>query len=187
MAVFTINVPDDLSTLDLEGARQLLTQLDSHITPLFAVRARVEAMALASERLAEVAEAFLDARDGTQPASGEVADWPAYRQPAGAHDAYPAGRVIRWTDGRLYRATRTGVAHTPVKSPTDWTDVTKDLTGTTPPKQPSADPWSPTASYKVDALVSYDGKVWRCKIAHDHTQQGQWKPGAAWTVWELVG
>lgn len=183
----SLTIPDDLSSLDATGALELLEQLDAHVSPLWTIRDRLETMANAPVKADEIAAKFLDARDGPQPTSGEVADWPAYRQPSGAHDAYPAGRVIRWTDGHLYAAARTGVAHSPADAPSEWTDVTEELTGAAPPPVPTTPPWSPTATYKYGDPVSYEGKVWKCISAHGPEQQGQWKPGAAWTVWELVG
>lgn len=183
---FAIEVPDDLSALSSDEATALKIALDQHIGPLVVARKRVAAIADISGRLAAIAGDYLDARDGPQPLSGKVADWPAWRQPTGAHDAYPSGRVIRWTDGHLYRATRSGVVHTPAESITDWADVTDELAGTTPPPTPEADPWDATATYKYGALVAHNGKTWRCISAHGPEQQGQWKPGAAWTVWELV-
>ena len=187
MSTHTITVPDDLSVLDPDSAQTLLAQIDDHIEPLWAVRARVEQIAQAPAKAADLATTYLDARDGAQPTEGAVADWPTYRPPTGAHDAYPAGRVIRWTDGRLYRAVRSSVAHSPAEYPADWTDVTDELTGTAPPDPaPSAPAWSATATYHVGDLVSKGGQTYRCLIAHGAEQQGTWPPGAAWTVWELV-
>ena len=185
MSTHTITVPDDLSGLDPDTAQALLAQIDDHVEPLWAVRARVEQIAQAPAKAADLAAAFLDARDGTQPDTGHPVDWPPYRQPTGAHDAYPVGRVIRWTDGRLYRAVRSGVAHSPAEYPADWTDVTDDLTGVDPPDTPTAAEWSAAASYAVGDLVSRGGAVYRCLIAHGAEYAGTWGPPAT-GVWESV-
>ncbi len=47
MSTHTITVPDDLSGLDPDSAQTLLAQIDDHIEPLWAVRARVEQIAQA--------------------------------------------------------------------------------------------------------------------------------------------
>ena len=51
---------------------------------------------------------YLDARDGTHPTEqaetlADVAAWPVWVQPTGAHDAYPAGRIIQH-GGTLWRS-----------------------------------------------------------------------------------
>ena len=190
MSTHTITVPDDLSGLDPDTAQTLLAQIDDHIEPLWAVRARVEQIAQAPAKAADLAAAFLDARDGTQPDTGHPVDWPPYRQPTGAHDAYPVGRVIRWTDGRLYRAVRSGVAHSPAEYPAGWTDVTAELTGVDPPEAPvvTADPWSPDMAYAAGVEVSFGGHTYRSKAPIAAGQYGAMTPDnpVLWAVWELV-
>ena len=125
-----IRLPDDWTVVaDPAGLR---TEIDSAMSALGQARLRLTTLIETPAQVAEISSAYLDARDGTPQDTGQARDWPAYRQPTGARDAYPVGRVIRWTDGRLYRAGRSGVAHFPAES-ADWTDVTDDLTGVDPP------------------------------------------------------
>ena len=59
MSTHTITVPDDLSGLDPDTAQTLLAQIDDHIEPLWAVRARVEQIAQAPAKAADLAAAFM--------------------------------------------------------------------------------------------------------------------------------
>ena len=180
-----IDLPDDWTAIADPSA--LRTQVDAAMVTLGQARLRLTTLIDIPAQVAEIGAAYLNARDGIPPDIGQASDWPAYRQPTGAHDAYPAGRVIRWTDDRLYRAVRSGVVHTPAEYPPDWSDVTEALVGTAPPDPaPSAPAWLATATYRVGDLVSKGGQIYRCLIAHGAEQQGTWPPGAAWTVWGLV-
>ena len=181
----TLTLPDDLAGLDEAGLRQTLADIDGLLTTLLPVRTRCATLIETPAQVAEINSAYLDARDGTPPDTGQASDWPAYRQPTGAHDAYPAGRAIRWADGRLYRAVRSGVAHSPAEYPADWADVTAELTGVAPPETPTAAEWSIITAYEVDDLVTYEGLVYRCIRAHGTEYRGTWRPPAT-GVWELA-
>ena len=178
-----IDLPDDWTAIADPSA--LRTQVDAAMVTLGQARLRLTTLIDIPAQVAEISSAYLNARDGIPPDTGQASDWPAYRQPTGAHDAYPAGRVIRWNDGRLCRAARSGVAHSPAEYPADWTDVTDELTGVAPPETPTAEPWSASASYAVGDLVSRGGVVYRCLIAHGAEYAGTWGPPAT-GVWELV-
>lgn len=178
-----IDLPDDWTAVaDPAGLR---TQIDAAMSTLGQARLRLTTLIETPAQVEQASATYLDARDGTQPNTGQAGDWPAFRQPTGAHDAYPAGQVIRWTDGRLYRAVRSGVAHSPAEYPADWTDVTDKLTGTIPPETPTAAEWSASGSYAPGDLVSRGGIVYRCLIAHGAEYAGTWGPPAT-GVWELV-
>lgn len=185
MTVISVEIPDDLTDLPAEAAVTLGDEISRVITQLLDVQSRLTVLTTAAAAVEALQSEYLDARDGTQPDTGQASDWPAYRQPTGAHDAYPAGRVIRWNDGHLYRAARSGVAHSPAEHPADWTDVTDELTGVDPPETPTAAEWSAAASYAVGDLVSRGGVVYRCLIAHGAEYAGTWGPPAT-GVWELV-
>ena len=178
-----IDLPDDWTAIADPSA--LRTQVDAAMVTLGQARLRLTTLIDIPAQVAEISSAYLNARDGIPPDTGKASDWPAYRQPTGAHDAYPAGRVISWNDGRLCRAVRSGVAHSPAECPADWTDVTDELTGVDPPETPTAEPWSASASYAVGDLVSRGGVVYRCLIAHGAEYAGTWGPPAT-GVWELV-
>lgn len=160
----TLTLPDNLASLDEAGLRQTLADIDGLLTAVLPVRTRCATLIETPAQVAEISSAYLDARDGTPPDTDQASDWPAYRQPTGAHDAHPAGRAIRWTDGRLHRAVRSGVAHFPAEYPADWTAA---------------------ASYAVGDLVSRGGAVYRCLIAHGAEYAGTWGPPAT-GVWESV-
>ena len=56
--------------------------------------------------------------------------------------------------------------------------------GTHPPDY--VGPWDPARRYEVGDVVEYGGTYYRCEIGHGAEQQGQWRPGAAPTVWTVV-
>ena len=69
---------------------------------------RRQTLAEAKTRTTEIAAAYLDARDGTQPSESsetlaDISAWPAWVQPTGAHDAYPAGWIVEH-GGVLYQS-----------------------------------------------------------------------------------
>ena len=183
-----IHLPDDWTAVaDPAGLR---TEIDAAMSTLGQARLRLTTLIDTPAAVEQISATYLDARDGTPPDTGQARDWPAYRQPTGAHDAYPAGRVIRWTDGRLYRAVRLGVAHSPAEYPADWTDVTDKLTGVDPPEAPvvTADPWSPDMAYAAGVEVSFGGHTYRSKVPIAAGQYGAMTPDnpVLWAVWELV-
>jgi len=48
---------------------------------------------------------------------------------------------------------------------------------------PSATPWAPNTAYAVNALVSYNGKVYKC--IQNHTSLPGWEPGNVPALWQL--
>lgn len=117
------------------------------------------------------------------PADGAPAP---YRQPTGAHDAYRLGERITWTDGRVYAATRNGVAHSPTESPRDWELVAAE-TGPDPEPEPEPDPeptpepahpaWAPGVAYTRGQHVTHNGVTYR--IGQAHTSQAHFPPSGA--------
>ena len=185
--IWSVDVPEDLAGLGAEDAAGLLAAVEEHLVAVGEIRDRLRVLVDTPPRVVAEQSAFLDARDGVAPAAGaDVGAWPEYRQPAGAHDAYPAGRVVRWL-GRLYRATRDGVAHSPVVS-SDWVDVTYELAGSEPEPEPVASrgEWDPAATYAIGDTVTRGGVMYRCRVPHGAEYQGTWAPGVAWGVWELA-
>ena len=107
-----------------EKAGELINELDEHIAQMNNLLQQLYSIHLAPRRIEEIGNEVLDFRDGTPPEKGSaVEEWPSFIQPEGVHNAYTQGRVIQW-NGKLMRATRTGVVHTPDESPSDWEDVT---------------------------------------------------------------
>ena len=184
MSTHTITVPDDLSGLDPDSAQTLLAQIDDHIEPLWAVRARVEQIAQAPAKAAAHNAAFLTARDGTVPevaVGAEISAWPAWVQPLGAGlGVYRAGDV-RQHNGKLWRSTVDNNVWEPGVS--QWADITAELS---PPATTPA-PWSPDVGYEAGEEVTYGGHVYRCKVTHLAGQYATPPDNPVlWAVWELV-
>ena len=185
MSTHTITVPDDLSGLNPDSAQTLLAQIDDHIEPLWAVRARVEQIAQAPAKAADLAATFLDARDGTVPeveVGADISAWPAWVQPLGAGlGVYRVGDV-RQRNGKLWRSTVDNNVWEPGVS--QWTDITAELSP--PPATPA--PWSPDVGYEAGEEATYGGHVYRCKVTHLAGQYGAMTPDnpVLWAVWELV-
>ena len=149
---------------------------------------RRQTLAEAETRTTEIADAYLDARDGTQPDEttetlADVAAWPAWVQPTGAHDAYPAGRIVQH-GGVLYQSLiaanvwEPGVEGVPSGL---WETVT---TAGDPPTTPDAPEWAAGTAYTVGYTVTYGGQVYRCVQAH--TASVGWKPSRVPALWTLT-
>lgn len=67
-------------------------------------------------------------------------------------------------------------------SPPSNTPPAPAPTPTPAPATPSA--WNPTQYYAVGALVSYEGHVYECTIAHQ--AQASWTPTAAVSLWKEI-
>ena len=185
MSTHTITVPDDLSGLDPDTAQTLLAQIDDHIEPLWAVRARVEQIAQAPAKAADLAAAFLTARDGTVPkveVGADISAWPAWVQPLGAGlGVYRTGDV-RQHNGKLWRSSVDNNVWKPGVS--QWTDITAELS---PPAATPA-PWSPDTAYAAGVEVSFGGHTYRSKVPIAAGQYGAMTPDnpVLWAVWEMV-
>ena len=184
MSTHTITVPDDLSGLDPDSAQTLLAQIDDHIEPLWAVRARVEQIAQAPAKAADLAAAFLTASDETVPevaVGADISAWPAWVQPLGAGlGVYRAGDV-RQHNGKLWRSSVDANVWEPGVS--QWTDITAELS---PPAATPA-PWSPDVGYEAGEEVTYGGHVYRCKVTHLAGQYAMTPDNPVlWAVWELI-
>ena len=131
--------------------------------------------------VARIQREFLDARDGnTQPDDRtQPSDWPDWQQPAGAHDAYPAGYTVH-LDGRLWRSSRADNApasHQPgTEHGVEWTDVTVELLPDLAPEPddwPAWEPWDHVRPlYQIEAQVTHNGRRWIATVGNNH-----WEPG----------
>lgn len=134
-----------------------------------AERAAVEAAHSAAARLA-VVDKLDDLPDHTV---SEVAPlFPAWRQPEGAHDAWPEGVIVRH-DGALWRSTTAANVWPPGES--GWHRY-----GAAPDAGPQ--PWvTPTGAhdaYPLGAIVTHNGQTW--ESTHD---SNVWEPGVSgWVV-----
>lgn len=104
----------------------------------------------------------------------------AWRQPTGAHDAYPAGWRVRF-GGKDWESLIGGN----VWQPGDAGDPQsyrwwKDLTPVEPPAGPAA--WDGNAHpYIVGDVVTYGDATYTCRQAH--TSQPGWTPAAVPALW----
>lgn len=101
-----------------------------------------------------------------------------WRQPTGAHDAYPLGwETIH--DGRLWRSLIPANVTVPGSDERWWNDLGPAPDEEEPPVE--APGWAPNVAYGTHDLVTYDGSLWRCLIAH--TSMVGWEPGIAPSLW----
>ena len=148
---------------------------------------RRQTLAEAETKAADLADAYLDARDGTPPTESaetlaDVAAWPAWVQPTGAHDAYPQGRIVQH-NGTLYRSLIAANVWEPGGEgvPAGLWETATDAGD--PPATPAAPEWVVGVAYQVGDLVTYQGKVYKCTIAH--TSNSTWDPVNAVSLWTL--
>ena len=166
-----------------EKAGELINELDEHIAQMNNLLQQLYSIHLAPRRIEEIGNEVLEFRDGTPPEKGSaVEEWPSFIQPEGVHNAYTQGRVIQW-NGKLMRATRTGVVHTPDESPSDWEDVTTELAGETPPEIPSAQPFEAGEVVEVGDLREFQGVVY--EVIQPHTTQADWSPDKVASLWKV--
>lgn len=161
---------------------------------------RRSTMANAAWEATRLAEQYLDARDGTTPVEDAVtladaAAWPAWVQPTGAHDCYPAGRVVSH-GGKLWRSLNAANVWEPGgKGVPDglWEEVTAaDATstgddgseGTTDTK--AVPEWAEGTSYQVGDRVTYHGVVYECLQAHTPWAGSGWTPVAYPAGWKTA-
>ena len=134
---------------------------------------------------------YLDARDGTHPTEqaetlADVAAWPVWVQPTGAHDSYPAGWIVKHGGG-LYQSLIAANVWEPGGEGVPaglWEKVTAGAAGEAPTTT-TAPAWDGGGhSYKVGDLVEYQGTVYR--VVQAHTSQAAWTPTAAPSLWVAV-
>jgi hypothetical protein len=99
------------------------------------------------------------------------APWP-WVQPTGAHDAYPVGARVTY-GGYIWQ--NTIAANVWVPGVTGWTNLTPPVTSA----------WAYPVAYKVNDLVTYLTKTYKC--IQVHTSNVSWTPTATINVlWALV-
>ena len=162
---------------------------------LDALRARVVAEQERRSRLIDLpaqveqmTRQYLDARDGAQPETtaatlAYTATWPAWVQPTGAHNAYPAGRIVQ-RNGVLYRSLIAANVWEPGGKGVPaglWKTVTD---AGDPPTTPDAPKWAAGTAYTVGGTVTYGGQVYRCVQAH--TASVGLEPSRVTALWTLT-
>lgn len=101
---------------------------------------------------------------------GVILPW---RQPTGAHDAYPLGALV----------THNGYTWQSDYAANVWEPGVFGWTNLTPP--PPTQAWSYPVAYKVGDEVTYNGRLYRCLQAH--TSQAGWTPTAVPALWQDLG
>lgn len=164
--MLTLDVPDEL-----DGANHaaLLAAVDEHLRDVYQLRARLETLATAATRADENAAAVLAALGVT---SGRP-----WRQPLGAHDAYPMGSTVTW-GGKLWRSILRANVWAPGVA--GWVDEGP----AEPAPAPTAQLWVAGEAVKVNDLREYLGLTYRAVQAH--TTQAGWIPTTTPALWALV-
>lgn len=164
-------------------------ELDALWTQVVTERERRLTLTTAPAQAAQIAGAYLDARDGAVPAEtaetlADVGAWPAWVQPTGAFDAYPQGRVVAH-GGALWRSITPANVWEPggEGASTLWEKVTASQAGTVP-AAPTVPEWAAGVAYKVGDKVTYGGAVYQC--VQTHTSQTGWDPASVPALWSLV-
>lgn len=173
----------DVLSLTEEEAQYLFDQLHKR-----------RVMMDAEARLTDILSEYHDARDGQapDPATATVEDYPTYVAPTGVHNAYIEGRII-FFNGKLYRARRTGVAHSPDDAPQEWQEVfliDGEITDEQP-TPPGPDEWDPMKTYYQNPdnspkiVVKKDGNLYELISA---SAAPGFMPGDPnmWAVWKLI-
>lgn len=153
--------PSDLKALSDTDWAQLIRDIQAEST-------RRDTLATAHDQQTSIASSYADAvaNDAAIPA-------------ASVPDAIGPGVAIIWTDGNQYR-NKSGAwlpqTATPATYPLGWTQETG--------LPPSVDVWSPTATYKVGDLASYNGATYRC--IQPASPNPTWTPDVAVSLWTLA-
>ena len=165
-------------------------ELDAIWADVVAERGRRLTLATAPAQAEQIADRYLDARDGDEPAEtaealADVGAWPAWVQPTGAHDANTKGRIVSH-NGALWRSLIAANVWEPGSTGAGalWEKVTAGAAGEAP-ATPTAPAWDGGGhSYKVGDLVEYQGTVYR--VLQAHSSQAGWTPTAAPSLWVAV-
>ena len=105
-----------------------------------------------------------------------------WKQPQGAHDAYPLGAIVKHND-QLWMSDHEANVWEP---PTEWVAYDPNPA---PDPDPDPDPeetpeWEAGVAYAVDDQVTYQEQTYRCQQAH--TSQAGWEPPNAPALWEEI-
>lgn len=165
-------------------------ELDALWARVVAERGRRLTLATAAAQAELIADRYLDARDGAEPAEtaealADVGAWPAWVQPTGAHDANTKGRIVSH-NGALWRSLIAANVWEPGSTGAGalWEKVTAGAAGEAP-ATPTAPAWDGGGhAYKAGDLVTYSGKTYR--VLQAHSSQAGWTPTAAPSLWVAV-
>ena len=162
-------------------------ELDALWADVVAERERRLTLTTAAAQAEQIADRYLAARDGAEPAEtaealADVGAWPAWVQPTGAHDANTQGRIVSH-NGALWRSLIAANVWEPGGEGDLWEKVTAKDAGEAP-TTPDAPEWAAGTAYTVGYTVTYGGQVYRCVQAH--TASVGWKPSRVPALWTLT-
>lgn len=174
-----VTVPPDLTM----NPSATLVDVEVALRELFALRDRLQAIIEAPIIVAEQQKSFHDAADGPTPTDegAPIDAYPRWRQPNGAHDAYPLDSV-RQHDGQLWRSTRPNNVWEPGTVDSGWVLAVD-------PPDPAPDPvaplWVEGESFTVGNLRTYNGIVYRCRQSHTAWLGAGFTPPTTPALWEI--
>lgn len=145
--------------------QEKVADLDARVPPAPATPEEAAARLVLDRAIAVAAapEALAAVQALTVPPDGSP-----WRQPAGAHDAYPVGALVAF-DGRVWENLTPANVWTPGVS--GWREVSE---GPAPWVQPTG----AHDAYPKDALVTHNGQTWRSDL-----DGNVWEPGVyGWTA-----
>jgi hypothetical protein len=108
-------------------------------------------------------------------ASGVIPNW---KQPLGAHDAYPIGFEV-WHDERIWVSNIPANVWQPNSVANTWT-----LRDDQEPIVPETDEWQAGVAYSINDIATYGGTEYICIQAH--TAQVGWQPPNVPALWGVV-
>lgn len=103
-----------------------------------------------------------------------------WRQPTGAHDAYPKGWTVTH-NGKTYESLVVGNAWEPGTPLSVDHRLWLDLTPPDPDPPAGPQPWAAGVDYIVGDRVAFEGRTYSCRQAH--TSQTGWTPAAVPALW----
>ena len=203
MATYEITIPDNLVGADLEA---LATQLATTVNTLTEIHSRVKKLQEAEQLVAQAQRAYHEAADGgtppEPPGRGDVdlTQWLPWRQPQGAHDAYPERWVVQHL-GDLWESERNNNVWEPGTPDGGWKNVTPapgEPLPETPDEVTSYVVWQPWMQYMdgtsgaVDEngeligrdYVEFNRSIYGC--VQSHKSQPDWTPDATPALWVFV-
>ena len=148
--------------------------VDALLDAAYAESQRRAALRAAPAAIEEAERTYLEARDGDP----DPEQPPAWINPGGAHGmSYPLG----------YRVTHDSKTYTSRVPRNQWEPGADNghawLMDT--PTGPTVQPWTYPVAYAVGDEVTYQGRLYRCKLAH--TSASNWQPPVAHGNWTDLG
>ena len=137
-------------------------------------------LATAEARAEQTAQQYHAAVEAALPplAEGEHRAW---KQPLGAHDAYPRGAVVAH-DGKIWESLHPANAWAPGTDTRLWKDVT--AAPPAPEPVPTGPEFKAGEAVKVGDIRTYQGVAYR--VVQAHTTAAHWAPPLVPALWTLA-